>query len=442
MSDRPNILIVHCHDLGQFLHCYGVETVATPNIDAFAGSGVRFARSFCTAPQCSPSRASIFTGRYPHSNGVMGLCHAEFAWDLYEDEKHLGQYLKEAGYATTGVGTLHETRSGPARCALDEYLPPSRASAAAESAIQLLRRFAQDDRQPFYLQVGFSEPHRMRSALDKDAGFLTDEFGPDTERGVTIPPYLQDTESAREEIAELQGSVRHVDQHFGQIMDALRELGLEESTLVIFTTDHGIALPRAKCSVYDPGLEVAFVLRLPSRDGWNGGKVIESMISNVDYVPTLLELVDIPIPDRVQGRSLAPLLDSGDYDERKEIFGELTYHGYYDPRRCIRTETHKLIVNFSCAPFFMSPSQSYHPRTITVVPPNPAHGFHSLVELYDLVRDPHELENVADEDAYAEVRAELLKRLFEHMEGTSDPLLAGAVPSPRHAEAIGLLRGR
>lgn len=388
---RPNVLMVHCHDLGRFLGCYGIPTVRTPNLDAFSAAGVRFARCYATAPSCSPSRAALFTGRYPHSNGVMGLSHADFAWDLYPEERHLGQILKEAGYQTAGVGILHETRSGPKRCGLDFYDPPSRAVQATDTAIQRLKQLAEEDQKPFYLQVGFIEPHRLNPADPRaDSNFLGTEIQPDSSLGVTVPGYLRDTEGTRTELAELQGAVHHVDTQFGRLMNAFHDLGLEENTLVIFTTDHGIAMPRAKCSLYEPGLGIAFLLSLPSRQGWNGGKTLTPMISNVDILPTLLDLTGVPVPANIQGRSFAGLLDGKGYQPREAIFGEMTYHDYYDPRRSIRTETHKLILNFSAAPAFMDPSQAWRPRSETVVPENHAFAYHPKVEVFDLERDPWE----------------------------------------------------
>jgi len=447
---RPNILLFQCHDLGQFLHCYGVKTVRTPNLDAFAAQGVRFPRMYCTAPQCSPSRASLFTGRWPHNNGVMGLCHAEFAWDLNPEERHLGQFLRDAGYATACIGTMHETRSKFQRCGYEKRLSDRYAQKATDNAIAILKQLApQAVEKPFFMYVGTSEPHRQPypaptwpGSLPGDNGFPGPHLKPDDSLGVEVPPYLRDTEGARRELAGLQGAVRHVDEQFGRLLAALKESGAEADTLVVFTTDHGIAMPRAKCSLYDPGVSVAFLLRLPSRKGWHGGVEPTAMVSNIDVLPTILDLVGVSVPANVQGRSLAPLLDGKPYEPRREIFTEMTYHNYYDPRRAIRTETHKLIVNFSTAPAFMDPSGCWRPQSDTVTPPNGAATFSNHVELYDLTRDPWEQNDLSGKPAAAPVLADLLARLHKHLVETADPILQGAVASPHHGQALALLERR
>ncbi|MBN1346287.1 MAG: sulfatase [Phycisphaerae bacterium] len=443
-AKRPNVLLLHCHDLGTYLHCYGVKTVRTPNLDRLASEGVRFERSFCTAPQCSPSRASIFTGRYPHNNGVMGLCHADFAWDLHPDERHLGQILADAGYATAGVGVIHETHGGPKRCGLQRYEGGGKAKQVVDKTIGLLEESARRTDKPFYIQAGCIEPHRLGGEDPKASdhmGFLGTHLRPDDSLGVSVPGFLRDTEGTRTELAELQGAVRHMDEQYGRLLEAVDRLGLRQDTLVIFTTDHGYAMPRAKCSLYDPGLAVALMLRLPSRKGWHGGGVHSHLVSNVDYLPTILDLLGIPVPENVQGRSLAALLDGRAYEPRKEVFGEITYHDYYDPRRCIRTETHKLIVNFSSAPAFMDPSQSWRPRSDTVEPPNHALAYHPVAELYDLRNDPWEQKDLAKDPAHATVRKELLTRLHRHLSETQDPILTEAVVSPMHRKAWAALKG-
>lgn len=444
---RPNILLITCHDLGRFLGTYGIATVRTPALDALAADGVRFTRAFCTAPQCSPSRASLFTGRYPHSNGVLGLTHAEFSWDLGPHERHLGQILREAGYTTALMGVHHESRGGSpaavaARCGMDTVILGGRGEDVSDAALAWLGDVARGDR-PFYLQLGYHEPHRVRAMAREESGymgFIGDSIAPDDARGVTIPPYLADTVGAREELAELQGAVRALDAAVGRVLAGLRDLDLEGGAIVLFTTDHGVALPRAKCSLYDPGLETALLLRYPAR-GWRGGRVIDALTSNVDLCPTLLEAVGLPVSARMQGRSLLAALDGAPFAPRGAIFGEMTYHDYYDPRRCIRTERHKLIVNFSAAPAFMDPSQSWRRRSVTVVPPDPALAYHPLLELYDLADDPYEWRNLADEPTVAEVRRDLLARLHRWMADTDDPLLIGAVTPPLHHRALEALVG-
>jgi arylsulfatase A-like enzyme len=258
---------------------------------------------------------------------------------------------------------------------------------------------------------------------------------------VDVPGYLRDTPGTREELAGLQGAVRHVDAQFGRWTKAIRELGLETNTLVIATTDHGVAMPRAKCSVYEPGLQVMLLLRHAGRQGWHGGIVRNEMISNIDVLPSILELAGIAAPANVQGRSFAPLLDGRPYTPNAAIFGELTYHGYYDPQRSIRTETHKLIANFSAAMSFQDPSQQWRPKSDPLTPEYPASAFHPHLELYDLTQDPWEQVNLANQPEHASVRGDLARRLHQHMVATDDPLLRGAVTSPQHETTLKLLRG-
>lgn len=443
---RPNVLIFHSHDLGQFLHCYGVRTVSTPHYDLFAAEGARFVWAYCTQPGCSPARASLFTGRYPHCNGVMGLTHGEFAWDLHPEERHLAQVLREAGYATAAVGVIHETRSGAERCGYETFDKPSRAREAVDAAIARLKTL-KESAKPFFMCVGTVEPHRLPypeptvpTGLPGDSLFPGPHLKPDDSLGVDVPAWLHDTPGTRSELAGLQGAVRHVDEQLGRLLATLKELDLDGNTLVVVTTDHGIAMPRAKCSVYEPGVLVTLMMRFPGRPGWSGGAVREELVTTMDVFPTVLDFVGLPIPANVQGRSLAPLLDGKAYEAR-EIFTELTYHDYYDPRRAIRNETHKLIVNFTTAPAFMDPSQTWRPLSEPVIPPNHAMAYHPIVELYDLKNDPWEQKDLAKKPELAELKRELLRRLHDHMVATGDPILQGAVTSPQHLKAAAILKG-
>ncbi|MCC7354564.1 MAG: sulfatase [Anaerolineae bacterium] len=432
-QNKPNIISLSCHDLGQHVGCYGVRTVSTPNIDRLAAEGVRFARSFCVAPQCSPSRATTYTGRFPHSNGVMGLVHGIFGWDLYPEERHLAGILRDAGWYSALLGGQHET-AHPERMGCEVLTPqftrPLECTVLAEQVAEFLKR-QQGQERPFYLQLGFSEPHRK-----------FDRYGtpPDSSLGVTIPPYLVDEPSAREEFASFQGAIRKVDGAIGRVLAALDEYGLRDNTLVMFFADHGIPFPRAKGALTDPGLEVCLIMRWPAA-GWTPGTVYQELTTNADYLPTALDLAGVPVPARVQGRSFAPLLRGEPYQPHTEIFGELTYHEYYDPRRCLRTATHKLVVNFCVAPEFMNLTQSWRPKTITRYPPDPAYAHHPTVELYDLTPDPLESVNLAQSEEHRAVRQDLLRRLHRWMQETDDPLLGGIPPSPMHRWALDALAG-
>jgi arylsulfatase A-like enzyme len=207
----------------------------------------------------------------------------------------------------------------------------------------------------------------------------------------------------------------------------------------VFATDHGAAMPRAKCTLYDPGIEVALLWRWPSA-GLAGGRVLREMISNVDVTPSILDALDVSPPTDIQGRSFWPLLMGKSYSARSEIFAEKTFHTYYEPMRAIRTDGHKLIVNLEVSTRVDVPSDI---RASPIYPLMVAEfdGVRPTVELYDLAEDRWEQRNLAGAPDLALIELDLRRRLLEWMESTADPILDGPVASPYYADALARLRG-
>jgi len=425
------VLVIFCQDLGRHVGCYGVETVDTPAVDGLAESGVRFEQSLAVAPLSSPSRASAVTGRYPHSNGVMGVTHGNAAWDLDEDEHHLAELLRAQGYSTALSGPSHEMRT-PEDAFQEVRTRHGACEALAQDVRDCLDRQA-NTQTPFYLQVSFFEPHRAPRS-DTGFGSMPPGYTPEA----TVPPYLVDDERAREEIAAFEGAVTRVDTATGRILDRLEATEQADNTIVVLASDHGIPFPRAKCSPYDPGIESSLILRGPSIAR---GDTRSELVSSLDLVPTLLDLIDAPTPVSVQGQSFAPLLTGGSaYTPREAVFGELTYHDYCDPRRWIRTQNQKLVVNFSSTRTVTDPTETWRPETTTVEPAAPMLTRTEPLELYDLEADPSETQNLADASSHDAVRRELLTRLNRWMQEMDDPLLDGVPPSPMHERACATLR--
>ncbi len=421
-----NIVFITTHDLGRFLNCYDRTTINSPHLDALARTGVLFQNSFCTAPQCSPSRSGLHTGRYPHANAMLGLAHPPFGWELGPGEKHITRRLQENGYATALVGEQHLSASGR-NLGYDTIVPLGPARQMGEAAAQILSELATGDK-PFYLEVGFHEPHRPY-----DWGNVT----PDDSKGVAVPGFLPDCLESRQDFAALQGSVAAMDAGVGVLLEVLQQSGLDRSTWLIFTTDHGVAMPRAKGTLYDPGIETALLMRWPDQ-GIEGGGVYGEMISNVDIVPTLLEGANLPVPSEIQGRSFWPLLQNQPYQPRAEVFAEKTFHQYYEPMRGIRTTSHKLIVNMEASTTIDVPSDArsspVYPRLIEAFGGNRAQ-----VEFYDLKLDPWEENNLTTQPLSPELLAieqDLRRRLLVWMEQTGDPILRGPISSPYYHEVV------
>jgi len=423
MADGPNVILLITHDTGRYLSPYGIPTVDTPNCERLAAESTLFENYFCTAPQCSPSRASIVTGRYPHANGTMGLCHADFAWALHPSERPAAMQFGPAGYQTWLLGGMHETKDartlGFDEVDLHFNLP--------ELPGRLTKRLAARNRhRPFYCQIGCFETHRpWRGGKG--------EIPPDDSQGIHIPGYLSDGPRTRQELAEFQGIVKHFDRQLGALMDLIDREGLRDDTILVITTDHGIAMPHAKGTMYDPGLETMLFLRWPGGK-WPAGARRKELLSNVDLLPTLLEACGIEIPGNVQGHSFLGLLDGQPYHPRREIFGELTFHDVYDPQRCIRTEQYKYIrylekITQMCVPGDIADNGAdlELERRYAGRPP---------VELFDLQKDLWEQENLAGQEAYREVEEDLKARLAAWMQETGDPLVKGPVASPFYYDVL------
>ncbi|MFQ6040074.1 MAG: sulfatase [Candidatus Poribacteria bacterium] len=413
-NERLNIVTVISHDLGQHIGCYGVPNVRTPNFDAFAAQGVRFENNFCTAPQCSPSRAALWTGRYPHANGVVGLAHSEFQNDLHDDERHLAQILGDEGYDTHLFGNQHVSPN-PKRCGFKGIHGGGPCGKIASAVSKFLAEWNGRDR-PLFIQAAFSEPHRPFPHEDVKS------LDPAT---LWVPPYLPDIPEVREDLAHLEASCSSADKAFGAIVEAIDRCGMADDTIVVFTVDHGIAFPHAKMTLYDPGVETALLMRIPDIED---GKVYKEMISNVDFAPTILELLNIKVPENIQGRSFKGLLTGEEYKPNEAVFAEKTYHTYYDPMRAIRTAKWKLIANFEFAPW-QETSPDYHNNAksyVEIAKARPTPSFyHPPFELYNLQDDPWEQENLADKPECEDIRDGLIRRLRQWMRDTADPLLDG-----------------
>ncbi|MBI2440876.1 MAG: sulfatase [Lentisphaerae bacterium] len=421
-----NILLIHSHDTGRYIQPYG-HAVATPNLQRLAEQGVIFRQAFSAAPTCSPSRAAMETGQWPHSCGMLGLSHCGFALDDFR--KHWVHTLRQNGFycALSGVqhvdGPSADIASYGRNLGYDAILNLADMRerwddlAAEFRAAEFLRR---GPREPFFLSVGFTNTHQPYGRPGPD----------DPPAHVLPPPFLPDTPEVRFEVAGFHTAARQMDRRIGVVLDALQIAGLETRTLVIYTTDHGLGLPGAKCTLSDHGLGVALLMRGPAGAGLCGGRACDALISHVDLFPTLCDLLGIPPPPHMQGRSFLPVLRGERPEIREELFGEVTYHAAYEPMRCVRTRRWKYIRRFTDRDRPVLPNCDGKESRAFLLAHGLADRYVPREQLFDLFHDPMERENLAECSAHAAVLADLRGRLDRWMRETRDPLLDGPVPLP------------
>lgn len=422
MPEQPNVIALVSHDTGRHISPYGVETVDTPNFERLAGESVRFANAFSAAPQCSPARAALFSGRYPHAVGVMGNVGREHGWRFPDAQRHAGRIFADTGYQSWLLGAQHETWM-PETLGFDRVDMGFPIADAADHLAACLEQRRPD--QPFYCQIGCPETHRP---------WGREGTPPDDSRGVWTPPYLADGPLTRADLAQLQGCVKQLDAGLGRLLDLLDERGLADNTILVVTTDHGIAVPRAKCTLFDSGIGVFLFMRWPG-GGWRAGTVEPQLVSHVDLMPTLLDACAREPAAGMQGQSFLPLLRGEPGAPRDTVFAEKTFFQFYDPMRCVRTTRHKYIRNFELCRIMeigLDCADSGSAREVW----DRYLGGHPAEELYDLEADPGETVNLAGRPDCEELRQSLAAELARWMTDTNDPLLRGPVHSPYHQRQV------
>jgi N-sulfoglucosamine sulfohydrolase len=414
-----NIIYIHTHDTGRYIEPYGYH-IPTPHLMKLAKTGMLFRNAFCAAPTCSPSRSALLTGMTPHLNGMLGLAHRGFQLNNYN--LHLVRFLNVNNFETVLCGVQHEAP-------MDEMIGYTKILHGSDSKDDLANARKVTDylkertsEKPFFISFGMYNTHRDFPEIDHDIN-----------PAYVMPPFpMLDSKQNREDMAAYISSARIADRCIGEVLESLQETGLDQETLVIFTTDHGIAFPKMKCNLYDSGIGVALIIRNPKAS--LHGEAIDSLVSQIDVFPTLCEILGLTKPEWLQGHSFLSLMEGETEPIRNEIFAEVTFHAAYEPMRCIRTERYKLIR------FFDGHTQA----VLANIDDGSSKDFllkHGYMDeqrekemLFDLFLDPVERVNLVNNNRYQAVYNDLKARLESWMKETDDPLLQGKVKKPEAAK--------
>ena len=415
-----NVLYVHTHDTGRFIEPYDAS-IPTPNLMKLAKEGTLFRNAYCCGPTCSPSRAALLTGQPPHQNGMYGLAHRGFSLNDYS--KHLANYLKKFGYETVLFGMQHECKN-PEGIGYDRVFKDPRREAEdltswdlsnGDAAIAYLR---EKHEKPFFMSYGLAHTHRPFLEIDESVH-------PDYLR---VPGCLPDNAQTREDYAGFVTSAMRADMCIGRVLDELDRQGLADDTLILYTTDHGIAFPHMKCTLYDTGIGVSMIMKYKGNQ--SAGTVKDALVSHVDVYPTLCDMLGIPKPQWLTGKSLMPILNNEALEVNDAVFSEVTYHAATEPQRCVRTKRYKYIRRYGI-------NDDYVPANI-----DEGESKHFLLDegllsrkidremLFDLSFDPAERRNLINDPDYAEIAEHMRGLLAKHMADTDDFIESGNLPRP------------
>jgi arylsulfatase A-like enzyme len=410
--------------------CYGNTEIKTPNLDRFAAQGIRCDRAYVACPQCVPSRAAIMTGRSPVRTQM-----TRFSAALPADVVVYPELLRKHGYFTGVCGRTFHLDGVPAvqRVLLPkgemrpfaDRLDYVRATNQAQAFDELQEFLDLAKSKAWFLQLCFNDPHRPLDRSEYSAAYDPAKL--------TLPAHYPDTALVRDDFARYYGEITRLDELFGKILAELDRRGLANSTLVAFMGDNGCSQFRGKGTLYEYGIHVPLLLRWPGKI--KPGSCTSELISAEDLAPTFLEAAGVAPAKEMTGRSFLKLLRGEPFEGRKYVFAERGAHGSglptgtapFDLGRVIVSKSHKLIYNalwqlpyqpvdFNSDPFWkeltaMNADGKLSPELSRIYfsPTRP------MFELYDLLNDPHEFNNLVGKPEAAAIEQQLNAALQEWM---------------------------
>ncbi|GAA4270771.1 sulfatase [Aquimarina gracilis] len=403
----PNILILVADDAGwEDFGCYGNPYIKTPNVDYLAQNGLKATNAHLTIAQCSPSRISILTGKYPHATGAEDL-----HMPMPDSLDILPKFLKKKGYYSGILKKIHLGNHGKNQ--FDWY----------HKDLNTFKDFLNTSAtKPFFMWVGFTDPHRpyKMNVIEK----------PQSTTQVIVPPYLVDNEDTRKDLANYYNYIRRMDAQIGVYLKELKSRKLLDNTLIIFLSDNGAPFPRAKGTVYDAGIKTPLILSWPARIP--SAMQTDELLSVIDLAPTLLDLVGIPQSNKFQGKPIPGLFSEAPIRGRIHVFSERNWHNSDEHIRSVRTKKYKLIKNaYINLPLgtasdigrslsFKSLLEAKEKDSLTHAQSRMFEVPRTEFEFYDINNDPYEVNNLINDPNFQQVIVALKAELQKWIDQTED----------------------
>lgn len=438
-QERPNFLILMSDNQSwNHVGCYGDPVVKTPVIDKLASTGIRFTQAYCSAPSCSPARASMLTGM-----DIGKLAEAANLWgDFPPQLKVFTEILEESGYLVGSEGKGW----GPG-----DYKAMGRTKNPSGEQYNSFEEFYNERKkgQPFFYWFSSRNPHRPF----KVNGWETNKI--DISK-IKVPPYLPDNEVVKKDIGDYYAEIENFDHEVGSYLELLKEMGQLDNTLILVCSDNGWQMPRGLANLYDFGTRIPLVVSFPKR--YKGGRVVDDFVSLNDLAPTLLELAGLKIPEEMNAKSMVNIFTSekqGIVDETRnfivtgrERHAFVRKNGAGYGARSYRTKDYLYIRNYEPDSWPAGEPPLYGdvdahmlsypcPTKMFMMKNRDQNGVKNLFELgfakrpaeelFDLNKDPYQLQNVALVEEYKQVREHLAGSLTKYLVDQKDPRETGGV---------------